>query len=474
MFTVPAIIDEIKAAELLLQSRKQVKSLADSLCTSLVSKIQGLGQAICAANLVGLYDAVTASSLDDRFKETLNKALDELAVAGGTQLATKTQMAPQKIDSFHCYLTPSNWKLLEAQSMWQSTVVVATRLRKLGVVSLRESSKKWITGLLVQLDMNKTGEMQPYLAIYQLSQQVLQAFTSCNEVVPPGVPSLLAYPNSPLELGEAVLKASYGDEMPEPRDMPGLAMLVAHHIKVRSSSSLLQKGQAMPTPSASSGTKQKESELQPDSQPDPTSKAMVALADWFMRSSMIFSHAAPPPGCNIEFLKGSQARTATAETPQTAVVPAPALTPPVPEQSVDKNASVVVAKKESTVLLPEEQPKESGTGSKTLEDWNRAAFEALKEKKEKNGSTKKAQAKAKPKAKAKAKGKAAKSGSLKKKTASKAGVASGRSSSSTTFGCIRCRGNPKGCDTCWRPTFNGKRFKSRDEWKQWAALNGKK
>lgn len=249
-----------------------------------------------------------------------------------------------------------------------------------------------------------------------------------------------------------MLKASYGDEMPEPRDMPGLAMLVAHHIKVRSSSSLLQKGQAMPTPSASSGTKQKESELQPDSQPDPTSKAMVALADWFMRSSMIFSHAAPPPGCNIEFLKGSQARTATAETPQAAVV----------------------AKKESTVLLPEEQPKESGTGSKTLEDWNRAAFEALKEKKEKNGSTKKAQAKAKPKAKAKAKGKAAKSGSLKKKTASKAGVASGRSSSSTTFGCIRCRGNPKGCDTCWRPTFNGKRFKSRDEWKQWAALNGKK
>ena len=96
---MPAIIDEIKAAELLLQSRKQVKSLADSLCTSLVSKIQGLGQAICAANLVGLYDAVTASSLDDRFKETLNKALAELAVAGGTQLATKTQMAPQKIDT---------------------------------------------------------------------------------------------------------------------------------------------------------------------------------------------------------------------------------------------------------------------------------------------------------------------------------------------------------------------------------------
>ena len=178
----------------------------------------------------------------------------------------------------------------------------------------------------------------------------------------------------------------------------------------------------MPTPSASSGTKQKESELQPDSQPDPTSKAMVALADWFMRSSMIFSHAAPPPGCNIEFLKGSQARTATAETPQTAVVPAPALTPPVPEQSVDKNVSVVVAKQGKHSSVARGTAKRVGLVPKTLEDWNRAAFEALKGKKEKNGSTKKAQAKAKPKAKAKAKGKAAKSGSLKKKLLPRQGL----------------------------------------------------
>ena len=472
MFTVPAIIEEIKSAELLLQTRKNVKNLGDSLCSSLVYKIQGMGKAN-PASLVGLYDAVTASTLQDSYKEALNNALDEIAVGGGSHLATKTQLAPQKIDNFHAYLTHQDWKMLEAQSMWQSTVTVATRLRKLGVVSLRESSKKWITGLLVQMEMNKTGKMPPYMAIYQLSQQVLQAFTSCNEVVPPGVPSLLTYPNSPAELEQAVLKASYGDEAPEPRDMPGLAMLVNHHIKVRSSSSLLQTGQKVTTHTASSVPKQKELELQPDSQPEAPSRAMVAFADWFMRSSMIFRPDAPNPGCNIEFLQGSQGSKASAQTPQAAVVPAPTLTPPVPGQTAETTVPVVVAKQESTVQLPEPkaQPKEGETVAKTLEDWNKAAFQALKEKKDKKDNTKKAKGKAKPKGKAKSK--PAKSSSLKKKPASKA-LPSGHSKSSTTFGCIRCRGNPRGCDTCLRPNFQGKRFQSREEWKQWAALNGKK
>ena len=32
------------------------------------------------------------------------------------------------------------------------------------------------------------------------------------------------------------------------------------------------------------------------------------------------------------------------------------------------------------------------------------------------------------------------------------------------FGCLRCRGNVKGCATCWNPSFAGQRFSSRQEW----------
>lgn len=32
------------------------------------------------------------------------------------------------------------------------------------------------------------------------------------------------------------------------------------------------------------------------------------------------------------------------------------------------------------------------------------------------------------------------------------------------YGCLRCRGNVKGCSTCWEPSFQGQRFSSRSEW----------
>ena len=35
------------------------------------------------------------------------------------------------------------------------------------------------------------------------------------------------------------------------------------------------------------------------------------------------------------------------------------------------------------------------------------------------------------------------------------------------FGCIRCRGNIKGCDNCVQPTFEGLRFNSRANWVAW-------
>ena len=35
------------------------------------------------------------------------------------------------------------------------------------------------------------------------------------------------------------------------------------------------------------------------------------------------------------------------------------------------------------------------------------------------------------------------------------------------YGCTRCRGNVRGCNTCRSPTFGGLRFSSRDEYNKW-------
>ena len=260
MFTVPAIIDEIKSAELLLQSRKNVKRLGDSVCSSLVCKIQGLGKSLCCK---------------------------------------------------------PGWALCCCQC-------------------------------------------KPYMANYQLSQQALQAFTSCDEVVPPGVPSLLAYPNSPAELGQAMLKASYGD---------------ARSCHAGGSPHQSEKLQYFVTERASSGCPQcflsvKATRLRATAWPYKLTGSCALL--------MIFKHGAPDPGCNMKCLQGSQGSKATGVTSQAAVVPASTATPLVPGQAAGTTVPVAAAQPQSTVQLPEAPPKEDESVPKKLGDWDKAAYEALK------------------------------------------------------------------------------------------------
>lgn len=55
------------------------------------------------------------------------------------------------------------------------------------------------------------------------------------------------------------------------------------------------------------------------------------------------------------------------------------------------------------------------------------------------------------------------------KKATTVGSKNGWKPASGVFGCLRCRGNINGCDTCWSPMFNGKRFSSRKEWATFMA-----
>ena len=49
--------------------------------------------------------------------------------------------------------------------MWAGTITVATRLRKIGVPTLKEHTKKVITAMLVALEMERINQMPPYMSI---------------------------------------------------------------------------------------------------------------------------------------------------------------------------------------------------------------------------------------------------------------------------------------------------------------------
>lgn len=98
---------------------------------------------------------------------------------------------------------------------------------------------------------------------------------------------------------------------------------------------------------------------------------------------------------------------------------------------------------------------------KSLEDYELQAKQSISKRKAKNlDKTLKrpAACKAKPGPKPKAKTKHQPSSSSSKSTSLvKKGI----------FGCGRCRGNTKGCSTCWSPSFGGLRFSSRQDWVAW-------
>ena len=125
--------------------------------------------------------------------------------------------------------------------MWESVWTIVKRLRKLGVQSIKESTKKVWGAVLVHHAMKAGHPMPCYHEIYAVVCHLGQCFLTFKEAPWPGAPTLASYPLHPHDLGEATLKACYQEEQPEARFLTDLINLVQKHIPVRSTSHLLKE-----------------------------------------------------------------------------------------------------------------------------------------------------------------------------------------------------------------------------------------
>ena len=182
MWAAQSIVQELKAAEVLVKARGQEAALLQPLAKSLVHKIQGL-RTNNAQELVVLYEAVQGSTLPEDCKSTFNNALDTVATAG-VEMAAKTTMQPQAIDHVCNFLSKKDWEAISTQSMWAGASTIAMRLKKLNVQSLKESSRRWL-----QHSWCKWRWIEPTRC------QVTHASTSwanmCSKPLPPVMSSLL-------------------------------------------------------------------------------------------------------------------------------------------------------------------------------------------------------------------------------------------------------------------------------------------
>ena len=442
-----------------------------------------------ADQLCKMIEAVTQSSLSGSNKDSLLKALDEAACPTvSAQSQVKLTSKPQTLVQIFNYLSKEDWAKLECSSSWDSTVVMAERLRRCGLTSLKEETKKWATAIIVQLQIKRANIAPTYDQVYYLAEQLHKVFL--NTSVTKKASGCTVYPLHPGEMGQAFLEQAYEEgDPPEARDLPGLAARVAHETPVRSTSSLLSWNQ-------DKSNKQKAK--------DGSDPGLCSLMHRFLQQTVghldqntlqalqLSKNASlsalqqqpcpvPAPSSNLQLV------LPTSNVQGTSMVPAPATLPQLsqspslqalqhvasPQHGTHPDSTRVPAQqctRESMLQIPAtspevpapkvvevepppaeaEVPVDPAASTSKLQQIEQEAFEGLLGAQKKKGAMKRpaAAVSAAPKA-AKVDPSATKTPKLK-------------------LGCIRCRGCVNGCSSCQEPDFKGMRL-NREEWKAWFA-----
>lgn len=249
MWKVSDFQSEIDSTCLLLQARPNVAVLQSNLGNGLVQKLKGIKN-VPASEIVKLYDVLQKSHLPNDLKTTLTDLLDGKAAGMETNSNNTVTSVSQKLDHVENYLTAGEQEALQRKSPWEGAAILSSRLRLLGVMSMKESTKKKAVGLLCWYEMQRGGQPPTHDSSYALAQHMLQSFQSSPTQTPLGAMTLQEYPMDPKELSPSHLQASYGDDKPCPQDCPGLANLMKFNLCVRSTCSKLTIPESTAEPAA--------------------------------------------------------------------------------------------------------------------------------------------------------------------------------------------------------------------------------
>ena len=126
--------------------------------------------------------------------------LDQRAAGEENNQTAKLVAKTQQMDNLVKYMTQSDLDLMAQQDMWYGCHALATRLRKLGAKSMKESTKKASAALLAILENKRTSKQPSSDACYVRSQRFTNEFHSSQEALPAGVVPLAVYTDNPLDL----------------------------------------------------------------------------------------------------------------------------------------------------------------------------------------------------------------------------------------------------------------------------------
>ena len=185
--------------------------LAQSMTTSLCTKLQASKDWTSSA-ILSLIQALEESTLPKEKKDTIQGAINSLG--GQNQGHLKTVLQGQVITSFCPYISKLDWQKLEAapSNTTDTMSILAARLKAMGLVSLKESTKKQAMAVILYLLVHKGNKPQPS-AVTRLNMMaefsVIFAHTPGSKAA-----CLTKYPDKPQDLGPEWMLQAYGQDEP--------------------------------------------------------------------------------------------------------------------------------------------------------------------------------------------------------------------------------------------------------------------
>ena len=422
----------------LLATRSGVLELETKLTYSLKEKLSKM-VAISSSDLVLLYETLKEVSLPVAAHNEILTQLDLLAVHSTCgQSGVKLALTGQECKTFHRYLTINDIDTLQKCSMWEGCSILSKRMKQLGICGMKESLKKHALGVLVWFENQRTHKIPAAEAIYALGHALCTSLH--NEVLP--VPEkalrLASYPEDPFFLEVSHLEASYGLERPEKKEFEGLALIMQRHCWVRNTATALTKEPCKPS---------KEPSQQVTLQTSDQSAFSSSLSDKLLLQ-LVSKFDQVASGI-------MQKPVATDRTSSFESLGTPGTLPVLQNQVLEPKV----------VNQANDLPKVKEPVPKTLEEYeeeNKAALEKRDSKKKKEKAT------GTPAAKQAMKRPASCKAYPKQKKAKE-----DDKENTLGKGCLRCRGNRNGCDTCNKSGFKGLKL-TRAEWNQHAKLHNLK
>ena len=207
---VEDFIAELQHLDKLVQAQPGGQ-LAQSMTTSLCTKLQASKDWTSSA-ILSLIQALEESTLPKEKKDTIQGAINSLG--GQNQGHLKTVLQGQVITFFCPYISKLDWqKLAAAPSNTTDTMsILAARLKAMGLVSLKESTKKQAMAVILYLLVHKGNKPQPSA----VTRRNMMAEFSAIFAHTPGSKAacLTKYPDKPQDLGPEWMLQAYGQDEP--------------------------------------------------------------------------------------------------------------------------------------------------------------------------------------------------------------------------------------------------------------------